>query len=55
MAAKIGMAIGDRVTEGRDGRAGTILETHAKGWVTVLWDDGWEGLSHVSILWYEKA
>ena len=47
------MTTNDRVTEGRDGRHGTITETYTQGWVTVLWDDGWQGLAHVSTLWYE--
>ena len=50
---KLGMAVGDRVTEGKDGRAGVIKWTHSHGWVTVLWDDGWSGLAHASGLWYE--
>ena len=47
------LAVGDRVTEGRDGRHGVVLETYAKGWVVVLWDDGWRGLAHISTLWHE--
>lgn len=50
---KIGMAVGDRVTEGKDGRHGIIIHTHTNGWVTVIWDDGWRGLAHVNTLWYE--
>ena len=49
----MGMFEGVRVTEGKDGRHGTIMHTYARGWVTVLWDDGWRGLVHVSTLWYE--